>query len=62
MLSNTPDYDKYIIKYLEWKKDMLYKGFRGISPAMNDSEAKATITRYEGAISAIEDVLRRFTV
>lgn len=62
MLSRVPDYDKYIVKYLEAKREALFQGFRGIAPNMNDSEAKATIMKYEGAIAAIEDILRRFKV
>ncbi len=52
-------FDEYIVDYLEWKKDELYKGYRTITEKTDDSEAKAIANRYGGGISAIEDILKR---
>ena len=52
-------FDKYVIDYLDWKVTELNKAFRTINPEMSDSEAKAVASRLNGAIAAIEDILRR---
>lgn len=52
-------FDKYITSYIQWKVDSLYKAYRSINPKMDDSEAKALATRIDGAITSMEEILRR---
>lgn len=51
--------NEYLLEYLDWKKDELYKGFRLITEKTDDSEAKAIANRFGGGISVIEDILKR---
>ncbi len=52
-------FNKYVVEYLEWKVENLYKAYRGITPTMEATEAKALATRLDGGITAIQDILKR---
>lgn len=61
MLKQTygKQYDKYLVEYLKWRQDSLYKAYRGINTNTPSDEAKATATRLDGGITVTEELLKR---
>lgn len=54
-------FDKYIIKYIEWKMELVTKGYQAISVDTEPTESKARLASINGKVEVLKDVLRRLS-